>query len=223
MATPPPFALDPLPYRTPAAWAEAQRPHVDELLLEQAHLEKKAAAGALSLSFRLPAQLGRQRALSALAREELVHFERTLRLLERRGLAFAPQASSGYAERLKRAIGRDLPQRLVDELLVASIIEARSHERMDLLARALRDTEPEVADFYAELCEAEARHESLYAELAASVLPPDAVAARHKQLGIYEAEQLRTLPFAPRLHSGAPAAVAERDGSDGVRSERAFG
>lgn len=187
--------------------------HRDELLLEQAHLEKKAAAAAVAFLFRLPVDAAAQRRLSRLAREELVHFERTLRLLQARGIAFAAQAPSAYAERLKRAIARDLPQRLVDELLVAAIIEARSHERMQLLAAACADLDPELAAFYAELVAAEARHEPLYVALAARVGGAHDVVRRHRELLQHEAAVLHELPWSPRLHGGLPAnAVATAPG-----------
>ena len=193
-------------YATPAAWAAAQAPHRDELLVEQAHLEKKAAAAAMQFLFRVPAPPTALRALSALAREELVHFERTLRLLERRGVAFAAQPPSPYAEQLKRGCARTMPERLVDELLVAAAIEARSHERMQLLAAAFRRDDAELADFYADLVDAEARHAPLYVELATAVAPAAVVAARRAALAAHEAAVLRALPFAPRLHSGWPVA-----------------
>ncbi len=190
---------------TPPSWAAAQAPHRDELLVEQAHLEKKAAAAAMQFLFRVPAPASALRALSALAREELVHFERTLKLLDKRGVPFGAQAPSPYAERLKQGCARTMPERLVDELLVAAVIEARSHERMALLAEALQGVDAELAAFYADLVDAEARHAPTYVDLAAHVLPPEAVATRHAALLAHEAAVLRELPFAPRLHSGAPA------------------
>ncbi len=196
------IALLPLPYVTPPQWAPAMVGHVPTLLIDQGHLEKKAAAGALSFLFRVPGGNEVQRALSALAREELVHFERTLRLLAARGIAFEPLQPARYAERLKTAISRTMPLRLADELLVAAIIEARSCERMALLADALQGKDDESSAFYRDLCEAEARHESLYAALAASLLPADELAARWRVLGRHEAEVMVALPMAPRLHSG---------------------
>lgn len=190
-------------YVTPPRWAIAQRGNVDELLLEQAHLEKKAAAGAVAFLFRLRLDARLHRQLSALAREELVHFERTLRLLDRRQVAFLPLASSGYAEKLKKAIRRDMPERIVDELLVAAVIERRSHERMTMLAEALVDREPEVAAFYADLCPSEDRHEELYLELARMHATWD-VGDRYRELLAYEADVLQQLPFTARLHGGAP-------------------
>ncbi len=194
---------------TPASWARAQTAHVDELLVEQAHLETKAAAGAVAFLFRVPLDATLHGRLSRLAREELVHFERALRLLEARCVAFETQPSSGYAERLKKAVRRDQPGRLVDELLVAALIERRSHERMSLLAEAFRGVAPEVAAFYADLCPAEERHEDLYLELATLVVDDDSTRRRYAELGEHEARVLDALPFAPRLHSGLPIAAAE--------------
>jgi tRNA-(ms[2]io[6]A)-hydroxylase len=194
---------------TPLSWAEAMRPHVLELLVDQAHLEKKAAAAAVAFLFRLPEGLERHRALSALAREELVHFERALRLLAQRRAPFTPQTPCAYAERLKAAAARTMPERLVDELLVAALIEARSCERMALLAGALHGHDAELAAFYADLCEAEARHESVYVQLAVELGPPGAVPRRLGELSLHEAAVVRALPWSPRLHGGAAAGAGE--------------
>ena len=113
-----------------------------------------------------------------------------------------PQPPAAYAERLKTAIGRLMPQRIADELLVAAIIEARSCERMAELARALRGIDDELAAFYSDLCEAEARHQSLYVELAANVLPAPELAQRWRALCEHEAMVLGSLPWTARLHGG---------------------
>lgn len=197
-------ARDPLPFRTPPAWAQSQLPHVDELLVEQAHLEKKAAAAALSFLFRVPAAPELLRGLSALAREELVHFERTLKLLGARGVPFTAQPPSAYAERLKAGAARTMPLRLVDELLVGAIIEARSCERMRLLAAALVGHDDDVGAFYEDLVAAEERHEVLYVEVAGTLAAPADVAARWRELGRHEAAVLSALPWSPRLHGGLP-------------------
>ncbi len=202
----PPSPLPTAPFVTPLAWAAAQWPHRHELLVEQAHLEKKAAASAVTFLFRVPMAGDGLRGLSALAREELVHFERTLRLLGARGIDYLAQEPSPYAERLKHGVARTMPERLVDELLVAAVIEARSHERMQLLSEAFAAGDPELAAFYADLVAAEARHAPLYVDLAAAVLPAAVVAARHQAMLAHEAAVLAALPFAPRLHSGWPVA-----------------
>lgn len=193
-----------LSFVTPPGWATAMWAHRAELLVEQAHLEKKAASAALALLFRLPAGTGHERALSSLAREELVHFERALKLLASRGIDFAPQQPSIYAEQLKRAAARTMPGRLVDELLLGAIIEGRSCERMQLLATEFAGGDDELAAFYADLVAAEARHESLYQQIAADLVGADAARQRLATLVAHEASVLRSAPFAPRLHGGLP-------------------
>lgn len=210
----------PLPFVTPPQWAQRLVQQWAELLIEQAHLEKKAASAALHLLFKLPAGSGYERVLSALAREELVHFERTLRLLAGRGLAFGPQLPSAYAEQLRRACRRTMPERLIDELLLAAIIESRSCERMGLLAAALTNCDDELAQFYAELVAAEARHGSLYCDIAQHLAGAAAARQRYEELGAHEAQVLRGLPFAPRLHSGLSPGLHSDPGLQGEGDSR---
>ncbi|MFY9345272.1 MAG: tRNA isopentenyl-2-thiomethyl-A-37 hydroxylase MiaE [Planctomycetota bacterium] len=193
-----------LRWSTPPAWAAAQCAHAAELLVDQAHLERKAAAAALQFLFRLPVVGPSQRVLSALAREELTHFERTLRLLRQRKIAFTTLVPSPYAERLKAGVARDLPGRLADELVVAALIEARSQERMALLATAFAPIDGELAAFYGELAVAEARHAPAYLDLARRLLGAAELGARCAVLAEHEAAVVRALPCGPRLHSGWP-------------------
>jgi len=187
---------------TPPAWGARAAPHLHALLVDQAQLEKKAAAAASRFLFVLPSDAPLQRALSQLAREELVHFERTLRLCEQRGIAFAPQPPCAYAARLKGGGAADLPQRLVDELLVAGLIEARSCERMRCLADALPPAAGDVAAFYRELCDAEARHHLVYVDAAVRLSDAESVMRRWCELARHEADVLASLPWSPHLHGG---------------------
>jgi tRNA-(ms[2]io[6]A)-hydroxylase len=195
---------------TPPSWAASLRGHLDELLIEQAQLEKRAASTATAFLFRVPQAPVVQQALSALAREELLHFERTLRLCATRAIPFRTQPPSPYAERLKAACRPAMPDRLVDELLVAALIEARSCERMAALADAFAGVDDELAAFWRDLVAAEARHQVVYADVAASLVPAAAVAARWRELAAHEARVLGVLPWSPRLHGGLPAAAHGR-------------
>ena len=198
-----------LRYRTPESWAARVVPHLPELLVEQAHLEKKAAAAAVAFLFRLPAGPELHRELSALAREELVHFERTLRILQGRGIAFGPQAPCDYAARLKAAVTSHMPGRLLDELLISAVIEARSQERMALLGRAVTASDPELAAFYRELCAAEVRHGPTYIEAALACFPREQVASRWAVMVQHETAVLQALPWSAHLHGGVAAEQAE--------------
>jgi len=189
--------------RTAPAWTAHALAHLDEILLDHAHCEKKAAGAALTLLFQYPDRAALQAPLAALAREELAHFEAVLALLGQRGLAFRRQRPGPYAGRLRAATASREPERLVDTLLCAALIEARSCERLGLLAEAC--AAPELAGFYRSLHAAEARHHALYVELACEIAPREAVAARLAALAEHEARVLAEAPPLPRLHGGAPA------------------
>ncbi len=180
-----------------SAWLERALADLDEVLLDHAHAEKKAASTALSLVFRYPERPELARPLSELAREELGHFEGVLSQLERRGRRFARQRPSPYAGRLQDAVRTHEPARLADTLLCCALIEARSCERFGLLAAAVDDAL--LAKFYEALVAAEARHHGLYVELARGV-DPDA-AGRLKELAVHEARVIAEAPAWPRLHT----------------------
>lgn len=189
---------------TPAAWGPAVASEPAALLVDQAHLEKKAASAGMGFLFRVGLEPRWQRGLSNLVREELVHFERVLRLCQTRGIVFAPQVPSDYMARLKRGARVDMPGRLIDELLLAALIEARSSERMRAVAAAVAPTDPELAAFYLDLVEAEDRHEAFYVELA-TALAKEPIAVRLAELSAHEGAVLAALPRGPRLHSGHEA------------------
>jgi tRNA-(ms[2]io[6]A)-hydroxylase len=157
---------------TDEAWVSEAMGDLDAVLVDHAHCEAKAAANALSLALRHPGDLDLVRALTDLAREEIDHFQRVLSLLAARGVALAPPPVDAYAAELRRR-ARELPPEpfasgLVDRLLVGALIEARSCERFQLLARATA-ADPACAAahaLWAELFAAEARHYRVFVDLA---------------------------------------------------------
>ncbi len=187
--------------RTSGGWLEHVSAHIDELLIDHAHCEKKAASTALSLIFRYPQYPILMRPLSELAREELEHFELVLDCIEARGYTFVRQRPSPYAGRLTQAIRTGEDERLLDTLLCAALIEARSCERMQILADGLEDSS--LAEMYRSLLESEARHHGLYVRLAQSIFDGTDVNARLNQLSEHEAEILNLPSYGPRMHSQA--------------------
>jgi len=173
---------------TSSAWLEAANARPDLLLIDHAHCERKAAGVALQLMFRYPAEPSLGEALSPLAREELEHFELVLQVLARRGLALRPLPAPAYGARLSKAVRRDEPGRMLDSFLVAGLIEARSHERMALLAAHAADAE--LRDLYGELLASEARHFGLYWRLVETRFGREVTVARLEQLAAVEVEAL---------------------------------
>lgn len=183
---------------TSPEWAPRVAAAPGELLVDHAHCEKKAAGAALRLLFRYPHHAALQAPLSALAREELGHFEQVLAQMDRLGIAFTPQRPSPYAGRLHKRVRAEEPARLVDTLLCCAVIEARSSERLALLAGAFE--EPGLARFYQRLAKAEQRHHRLYVELAAHFEDADELSRRRDAWLVYEAEALADAPCVTRLH-----------------------
>jgi len=145
---------------TGEAWLAQAIANLDTILLDHSHCERKAAGVALNLLFRYPSNSKLVRELTAIAREELEHFDLVNQWLEQRGIPLGPLAAPPYGTHLKAQIHKHEPARLLDSLLVSGLIEARSHERLGLLA----DHCPELAlaRFYQRLMASEARHYGTY-------------------------------------------------------------
>lgn len=180
-------------------WVTRALAHLDEILLDHAHCEKKAASTAVSLLFRYAETPAVVEMVPALAREELGHFEQVLAALRARGVPFRRQVPSPYAEDLLRAVRPAEPERLLDTLLCLALIEARSCERMRLLADALGDDEP--GPLYRGLLASEARHHQTYVDLASRAVPGLDVRARLHELAVHEAAVVSAAPPLPRLHT----------------------
>lgn len=184
---------------TDPAWFEAAAGRVDELLIDHANCEKKAASTALSIMFAYPEDFELADRMSRLAREELRHFELVQQKITQLGVEFRRLSPSRYADGLRRALRRTEPGRCTDLLLCGALIEARSHERFIGLVERLPAP---LAEFYASLAAAESRHAGLYLRLAGK-RGADA-ASRLEQLAVVEAE-LATSPDPQfRFHSGTP-------------------
>jgi tRNA 2-(methylsulfanyl)-N6-isopentenyladenosine37 hydroxylase len=183
---------------TPPAWVEDAVRHWPQLLPDHANCEKKAASTALALMFAYPEDRPLALALSRLAREELRHFEQVMRAMSALGIAFARQRPGRYAQALRAAVRSADPGRKLDLLLMAALIEARSAERFVLLAPQLL---PPLAQLYAELGTAEARHFELYVAFARTSAPAE-WRTRLAALAALEAELATAPDRTLRFHSG---------------------
>ena len=185
---------------TSADWAAHAATHIDTILVDHAHLEKKAASAALRLLFMHPEHSAFQRPLSALAREELEHFEAVLDELAVRHVPLVRQKPSPYFGRLQSAARQPPDERLLDTLLCAALIEARSCDRMKALASALGHG-PRLQQFYEALLVSEARHFRLYIDLAETLARTEIVRSRPEVLALHEAKVLELSGPEPRMHS----------------------
>ena len=184
------------------SWVEQANARPMEVLIDHAHCERKAAGAAVQMMFRYLCEPGLGEALSPLAREELEHFEQVLALIKARGRYLEPLPSPGYGADLARQIRKGEPQRMLDSFLVAGLIEARSHERMALLAEHSPD--PQLRELYSDLLASEARHFGLYWVLCEQRYPRELIVERLEVLALAEVKALEgelARPEDVRMHS----------------------
>src|SRR3954451_23857724 len=184
---------------TPARWLAQVDADLPSILIDHAHCEKKAAGTALNLIFAYVENIEFCREMTEIVREELEHFHMVLDLLAKRGIRFRRLKPSSYGRKLNDLVSKQEPQRAVDRLLVAGLIEARSCERFGLLRDRLPDKQ--LADFFGGLFEFEARHHSTYVRLAKSFASEDEVRSRLEELSDTEAAIIAEGGSFPRMHS----------------------
>src|SRR5689334_678792 len=110
-------------------WLDTVEENLEEVLIDHAHCEKKAAGTAMNLIFAYVDKVDLVRSLSEIVTEELDHFRMVLDLLAERGIRFRRLQPSSYGRQLNDLVRKLEPARAVDRLLVAALIEARSCER----------------------------------------------------------------------------------------------
>ncbi|TVQ42503.1 MAG: tRNA-(ms[2]io[6]A)-hydroxylase [Gloeocapsa sp. DLM2.Bin57] len=184
---------------TSSGWINQALNNLEIILLDHSHCERKAAGVALNFLFRYPSYHELVRQLTAIAKEELEHFELVNQWLERLDIPLGPLKPSPYGAKLKDQISKQEPERFLDSLLVAALIEARSHERLGLLAQFCPN--PELASFYRGLMVSEARHYGIYWLLAHHYFEKEKVNQRLEELAFIESEILANLYPEARIHS----------------------
>jgi tRNA-(ms[2]io[6]A)-hydroxylase len=184
---------------TDARWLAQVDAHLDDILIDHAHCEKKAAGVAMNLLFSYVDQVPLARAMTEIVNEELAHFHLVLDLLERRGIRFRKLSPSSYGQRLHAVVRKEEPARAIDRLLVAGLIEARSCERFALLRDHVADAD--LREFYGSLFESEARHHATYVRLACDVAPEATVRERLHWLAAEEAAIIAQGDPVARMHS----------------------
>ena len=190
---------------TPPEWVAAACANRDTLLIDHANCEKKAASTALALMFAYAEDLDLTEKMSRLAREELRHYEQVAKLMQQVRVEPKRLAPGRYADRLRRLVSREEPQREMDLMVCGAFIEARSCERFAALAPAI---DSPLCELFDGLHNAEARHFKMYLELAkrAALKAQTDLDDRIEAFAALEAELIVSADPLFRFHSGPPAA-----------------
>ena len=154
---------------TPKAWLDAAVHDLPTLIQDHANCEKKAAGTAMNLIFRYEFHQELQMKLAQLIREEILHYEQVVGIMEERGQKWRPLPASRYAKGMLKHKRTYEPAAMIDILIIGAFIEARSCERFAALSDVIEDEK--LAKYYRYLLKSESRHYEDYISLARSLEP----------------------------------------------------
>ena len=133
------------------------------------------------------------------ALEEMEHFRDVYKLMESRGVQLKHEIEQDlYIKGLINVCRSGRDERLMDRMLIASIVECRGAERFRMVEEAL--SEPTLKKFYKTLWTSEAKHGNIFVKMALNYWPENVVMKRLQELNELEGEICSSLKIRPRLH-----------------------
>jgi tRNA-(ms[2]io[6]A)-hydroxylase len=185
---------------TDPRWANIAEGNLEEILSDHAWCEQKAATNAITI-VTLNSELDDLVTdMLALAKEELTHFEQVHAIILKRGYTFGRERPDDYVKELYKFMrkGGTRNDQLIERLLFAAMIEARSCERFKVLSENIKDEE--LATFYRELMISEAGHYTLFLNYARKYTERIDVNQRWKEWLEGEAEIIGRYGNSERVH-----------------------
>ena len=188
---------------TDPRWVEIVEKNIEEILIDHAYCEQKAASNAISLIVAYPQYADLVAALSAICKEEMEHFELVHEKLQERGLKLGFERKDPYvndlAQYLKHTKTNNTPAGVfVNKMLFAAMIEARSCERFKILSEEIADED--LQNFYRGLMESEARHYTTFLSFARKYSNGIDVDAAWKEFLAFEAELMASYGKKKTMH-----------------------
>src|SRR6266481_7342052 len=154
--------------KIPPDWLPKVLASLPAVLVDHAHLERKAATSALNLE-KFRDLYSSVQVLNTIAIEELQHFQLVLDLLQRRGIPFGQPYPSPWITGLMRSVRNGQRHQAIDHLICCALIEGRSCEKFQILACELKAVDAELATFYGSLVESEGNHYATYLLMAKGI------------------------------------------------------
>ena len=189
-----------LQFETETSWAEIAKDDLQQILTDHAFAEQKASANAISITINYSEETELVKSMLEIAIEELEHFQMVHEIMIKRGLILGQAQQNDYAIRLQKFFPKtkDRTDALIQRLLVAALIEARSCERFKVFSENLED--PELKKFYNDLMISEANHYTIFIRFARKYQDRNIVDTKWNELLKYEADFMKTRGGIARVH-----------------------
>ncbi len=185
---------------TDPRWVKLVETNIEEVLIDHAFCEQKAATNAITLIVSYPHLSELVQEMSKIAIEEMEHFQQVHQLILDRGYVLGKERKDNYVNELLKFVRKGLGPEiaLVDRLLFAAMIEARSCERFRVLSQNIEDKE--LADFYNELMISEANHYTTFLKFAKMYAKTVDVDVRWQEFLAYEGEVIQNYGKTEEIH-----------------------
>ena len=189
-----------LKFETATSWAEIAKLDLQQILTDHAFAEQKAASNAVSIIINYSEETELVKEMSNIAIEEMEHFRMVHNLMIARGMTLGREQSNDYAKHLHQFFPKtkNRTDALIQRLLIAALIEARSCERFKVFSENLEDTE--LSDFYKELMVSEANHYTVFLGFARQFQNRNIVDEKWQALLAYEADFMKTRGGKAKVH-----------------------
>lgn len=184
---------------TDPRWANIAEGNIEETLTDHAWCEQKAASNAIMLVTMLPEYPDIVTELLEIAQEELQHFQQVHNIIKARGYQLGRARKDDYVnDLLKFVVQGTREEFIIDRMLFAAMIEARSCERFKVLTENIKDEE--LKTFYRELMISEANHYTTFIGFARQLGNPEQVNQRWEEWLNYEAQVIQSYGKKETIH-----------------------
>lgn len=189
-----------LKFETETSWVEVAKNGLKQVLTDHAFAEQKAASNAVSIIINYSEETELVQAMSDIAIEEMEHFKMVHEFMVERGMVLGREQTNDYAKHLHSYFKKtkDRTDALIQRLLIAALIEARSCERFKVFSENIEDES--LAEFYRELMVSEANHYTVFLGFARKFQDRKIVDEKWEGLLAYEAEFMKNRGTSARVH-----------------------
>ncbi|HMQ10802.1 MAG TPA: tRNA isopentenyl-2-thiomethyl-A-37 hydroxylase MiaE [Oligoflexia bacterium] len=187
----------PLKHHTSQQWVEAVLNDFPLFLADHASNERKAASIAMELVVRYPDKLSLVAVAVQIAQDEIEHFALVFEKMRELGYPLRPDEKCRYARYMHRRSAEGGQERLLDHLMINSMIETRGMERFGLLA--IHHPDPQWQNFFKRLSLGEKGHAQVYITEAKKIFKHDLVDQAYEKWLTIEAEASTNYPETYKL------------------------